>query len=340
LTVESAPGSTAAVRAPRVDEAPAVAALVNAVTADWVGWPPTDEQAVVTRWRAAFTDLERDFRVAVSLDGTVTGYAAVFRTRADRIWTEFRTVEDEDIVSRLLEEVERRAGELSAQAGPGRRVVLRSQVEEDQRAVRHVFGRRGFACVREALRIVIPVDEPPQNPRWPDGISIRPFDARRDAPAVHRLSMTALTDTWEFEPQSFEDWRDDWIHAPGFDPSLWTVAEHSGRIVGLAQCRYERPGSELGWFELLAVDREWRRRGLGRALLLHALAGFHERGTVRVGLGVDAENPTGAFRVATAAGGKVAQRFSTFEFELVPRSFSVRAHLSSRIGRRIRRARR
>ena len=85
----------------------------------------------------------------------------------------------------------------------------------------------------------------------------------------------------------------------------------------MAQCRYEPPGSDLGWFELLAVDRAWRRRGLGRALLLHALREFHSRGTKSVGLGVDAENPTGALRVAEAAGGTVVQRFTTFERELL-----------------------
>ena len=60
--------------------------------------------------------------------------------------------------------------------------------------------------------------------------------------------------------------------------------------------------------------------GVGQA---EALREFHSRGTKSVGLGVDAENPTGALRVAEAAGGTVVQRFTTFERELLREAGTV-----------------
>jgi ribosomal protein S18 acetylase RimI-like enzyme len=61
------------------------------------------------------------------------------------------------------------------------------------------------------------------------------------------------------------------------------------------------------------VLRPWRRRGLGRALLLQAFAAFRERGLARAALGVDAESLTGANRLYESAGMHVAARFDIYE---------------------------
>jgi ribosomal protein S18 acetylase RimI-like enzyme len=63
----------------------------------------------------------------------------------------------------------------------------------------------------------------------------------------------------------------------------------------------------------LGVLRPWRRRGLGRALLLQAFAAFRERGLGRAGLGVDAESLTGAHRLYESAGMRVSTRFDILE---------------------------
>jgi ribosomal protein S18 acetylase RimI-like enzyme len=49
-----------------------------------------------------------------------------------------------------------------------------------------------------------------------------------------------------------------------------------------------------GYVDQLAVRRPWRRRGLGRLLLLTALAALRERGCAQAVLGVDSDNQTGA----------------------------------------------
>ena len=77
-------------------------------------------------------------------------------------------------------------------------------------------------------------------------------------------------------------------------------------------------GRLSGWVGILGVLREWRRRGIGRALLLHAFHEFKRRGLPRAGLGVDAESLTGANRLYESAGMHVVRQLDFFEKQLAP----------------------
>jgi ribosomal protein S18 acetylase RimI-like enzyme len=63
----------------------------------------------------------------------------------------------------------------------------------------------------------------------------------------------------------------------------------------------------LAWVQILGVLPEFRQRGLAQALLRHTFEEYARRGLDRVGLGVDAENPTGAVRVYERAGMHVSR---------------------------------
>ena len=69
----------------------------------------------------------------------------------------------------------------------------------------------------------------------------------------------------------------------------------------------------MGWVSILTVRPPWRRRGIARALLLHAFAAFRERGKLQVGLGVDAENTSGAVALYEGVGMRVERRNDTYE---------------------------
>jgi ribosomal protein S18 acetylase RimI-like enzyme len=55
---------------------------------------------------------------------------------------------------------------------------------------------------------------------------------------------------------------------------------------------------------------------LGEALLLYSFNEFYKRGTTTIGLGVDAQNPTGATRLYKKAGMYVASEAVVYEKEL------------------------
>ena len=55
----------------------------------------------------------------------------------------------------------------------------------------------------------------------------------------------------------------------------------------------------------------WRRRGVARALLLHAFRAFHERGHATVRIGVEAG--TIAYRLYEQVGMRRAQQFDEYQ---------------------------
>ena len=66
----------------------------------------------------------------------------------------------------------------------------------------------------------------------------------------------------------------------------------------------------------LGVLREYRRRGIGEALLYTAFDAFYKMGKKRVGLGVDASSITGAATLYKRVGMQVAKQFDLYEKEL------------------------
>jgi len=105
----------------------------------------------------------------------------------------------------------------------------------------------------------------------------------------------------------------------GFDPTLWFLAMDGDEIAGISLCRpYAYDDPDMGFVNVLAVRRPWRKRGLGLALLRHSFNEFYRRGKRKVGLGVDAENLTGALRLYEKAGMHVHRQYNLYEKELRP----------------------
>jgi ribosomal protein S18 acetylase RimI-like enzyme len=131
---------------------------------------------------------------------------------------------------------------------------------------------------------------PVADPIWPDGFSLRTFDAQ-DAPAVHRLMQLAYA-RGGGAVAAFEQWwpgiRDD----GEFDAGLCFLAiDERGEIVGAAQCW------NSAFIKDLVVHPDARRRGLAEALLLAVFQAFCRRGATRVDLKVELDNPSGAMRL-------------------------------------------
>jgi ribosomal protein S18 acetylase RimI-like enzyme len=126
--------------------------------------------------------------------------------------------------------------------------------------------------------------------------------------------MDSFADHWDFRPQSFAQWRGFTVDREDFDPSLWWLVEDRGELAALSLNRWHFSGDpRFGWVEVLGVRPPWRRRGLGAALLRHSFQDFRARGATRVGLGVDAENTTGAVRLYERVGMRVVRRNDIYE---------------------------
>ncbi len=103
------------------------------------------------------------------------------------------------------------------------------------------------------------------------------------------------------------------LNDPNRDPALWAVVEHDGRVVGTALNRINRSQNEQlgvarGRVNAVAVLADFRRRGLGRAIVAESLRTLRAAGMTSATLGVDAQNPHGALGVYESLGFAVTEQ--------------------------------
>jgi mycothiol synthase len=258
-------------------------------------------------------DLERDARVAV-VNGELVGYAEACDLAGDGkvVFADVRAGPAYlDASAALLDFVEEHARELAAPDGR-----IKIWTAEKAAAWRSFLEARGYDLRRYSLRMIASLDEEPPEPSWPAGISVRTLRGEQDERPVSELQQETFADQGEgdFVPEPFEDWRH-WATREPFDPELWFLAlAEDGDLVGISLCRGEWSGdAELGWVSVLGVRKLWRRKGLGSALLLHSFRELRGQGKKRVGLGVRADNATGAVRLYERAGMQVESRHLWYE---------------------------
>jgi ribosomal protein S18 acetylase RimI-like enzyme len=292
-------------RPPRQDEAAEIAALVNRVSGELFGESDETETTIRQWLTAPELDPEHDMRLAVSA-GELVGYADLGAHPEPKFWLDLRvppSVGDE-VRDALVGWGEQRATERSG-------TVIRGFANENDAGDKAAFERAGYELIRHSFRMRIDFDEPPPEPEWPDGVTVR---AATDADfrTAYDTYTETFEDTWEFGREPFDEWSH-WMLEEGLDLSLWFIVEEAGEVAGAALCKPWEAEKGLGWVRILGVRRPWRRRGVGRALLLHVFGEFHRRGFHAVGLGVDAESLTGAVRLYENAGMRVSRRNDIYE---------------------------
>jgi ribosomal protein S18 acetylase RimI-like enzyme len=148
--------------------------------------------------------------------------------------------------------------------------------------------RHPFALRTDVLAMARALSRSEEDPTWPEGIVVRTF-APADASALHALLDSAYS-AWDrsYVPLAHDDWMRVMTGDVEFDPTLWWLAERDGVLAGCALWW------SSGWLKDIAVSDGERNRRLGGSLLQLGLAEFARRGVYRVGLKVDAANPTGA----------------------------------------------
>ena len=189
-----------------------------------------------------------------------------------------------------------------------------SERDEEGRAA---LDRHGYRLIRHSFLMEIDLAEAPQPPEWPPGFAVRAYAGPADEKALYECQQEAFSEHWEFRRQPFEEWRRYMLGRPTFDPSMWWLVETDGELAGFSTNDWHASGDRtFGWIGSLGVRKKWRRRGLALALLRHSFADFAGRGATRVGLGVDAENTTGAVRLYERAGMHPVRRLDIYEREL------------------------
>jgi mycothiol synthase len=232
----------------------------------------------------------------VAVEGAeVVGYASL-----DSAQDLVHAATDESTGDALLDRAEARARE----RGFGHLAV--TAVPEDE-PLTSLVTRHAFAHDRDVLRMWRRLDGAVPEARWPDGVSVRPFDDA-DGERVHALLDSSYSG-WDaaYVPVPHDEWLAFMTDHVEFDPELWFLAERNGELAGCAL--HWKEHQRNGWVKDLVVSPSERGRGLGTALLHHALHAYAARGAERVGLKVDSNNPTGAVQLYERVGFVTDRRY-------------------------------
>lgn len=253
-------------------------------------------------------DLAQDAYV-VREDGRIVAYGAI-RTRGE-LWR-VEGYDHPDVHGRGFGTLIATTLEEDAVHGGARRI--QNSVLEADSGARKLFESLGYDAVRVFRELRIQLAAKPRTPEWPDGLRIVPFDPKRDALAFHAAHQEAFADHWEHTDRDFESWSKSHLRSARFDPALWCVVHAGDEIAAGAIATGDTYGG--GWIHVVFTRRPWRKQGIGAALLGDAFGRFWQRGERSVGLGVDAANETGAFRLYERAGMEPVLGWVVYEKQL------------------------
>ncbi len=302
-------------RVPTHEDAGAVAALISACQLADTGETDASVEEIIDDWYDL--NLAEEAVVVAAPDGTISGYADVLNRSFvtvsvyGYVHPDYREL---GIGSFLVDWGERWTRDHMPRAPENARVVVQHYINAANEGARRLLESSGYTPVRGVYVMETDLDEAPPPPHWPPGISVRTFVPGQDERAVYQAVEDAFRDTWGRPRGTFERFVG-MTQKESFDPSLWFLATDGDEIAGLTLCKTL---AGEGWVDVVGVRRPWRKRGLGLALLRHALGEYYHRGVHRVSLSVDAESITGAPRLYGRAGMRVRESYIIHLKELRP----------------------
>ncbi|WP_144276318.1 GNAT family N-acetyltransferase [Demequina sp. NBRC 110053] len=201
----------------------------------------------------------------------------------------------------LMDRLEARAVEASAERNPGAPSFFRASGGRTGSSAQRMLERRGYEIVRYFNALVRPI-EPGETvggvlrgAAEPHGVVLR-APTEDDEAAVRAAHDLAFVDHWGNIAPSAETWHERWT-ARSARPVVSTVAvSPEGDVLAYALCS-EWVEREL-YVELVGTVPAARGRGLGSAVLAHSIAAAAASGDYdKVELDVDSESLTGAVRL-------------------------------------------
>lgn len=268
-------------------------------------------------WQSSDFNLEQDAFVVQTREKRVVGYAELNNSYGHAILNmdgnAHPDFKERGIGTTLLRVIEKRARELMSLAEPDVRVAIKTTINKNIADGVTLHQNEGYQPIRYHWRMEVVLNNPPEKPKLPEGIELRPFIKGEHDVAVWQAQNEAFRDHPGSHESTLEEWRRVRFDDPEFDPTLWAIAWAGDEVAGFSLNRH-RMG--IGWIRTIGVRRPWRKRGLGEALLIHSFGEYYRRGKRTIGLGVNAHNPTGATRLYQKVGMYAASEHVTYEKEL------------------------
>ena len=253
-------------------------------------------------------DLEEDTFLAFA-DGKLAGYAELLDNNAPFIYLKDRG--DIDLAFQLLMLLEQKA--VSRAKGT---FELFTQISEKNQTLLRLFASNGYHSNLSFITMELKLEAQPPSPQWPEGIQVRAFVPGQDEQATYETDEEAGKDKGYHNPLSYERWvKRMGLDQESFDAGIWFLACEGEKVVGVALNAYDED-SDTVWVDHLSVLREWRKKGIGKALLLHSFHEFYKRGIKTIKLNVDSKSLTNAPKLYESVGMKTVQQYHIYKKEM------------------------
>jgi GNAT superfamily N-acetyltransferase len=250
------------------------------------------------------TDLDNDTCTAFA-DGKLAGYAELRDNDSPFIYLAERN--NIDLAFQLLTILEEKAAARKKET-----VNLFTQISEKNNTLLQLFAANGYKSNLSFLIMELVLNEAPASPQWPVGITVRPFIKGQDEQATYQTDEEASKDKGYHNPLSYEAWvKRMGMDTGSFDPGFWFLACENNDVAGVALNVFKKE-SNTGWVDHLSVRQAWRKRGIGKALLLHSFGEFYRRGIHQIKLSVDSKSLTNAPRLYNSVGMQTVQQYHIY----------------------------
>lgn len=201
--------------------------------------------------------------------------------------------------------------------------VIRANVSNVNTAEMHLLEREGLKPVRYFPDLHRSLASPPRQFE-PIDFRVTPWDQARNE-EIRVAKNLAFQDHWGSTPFSPERWQ---TQTMGFGSRLdlsFMALSPDDKVIGyLLSHRYDNDdaliGAKYAWIDNIGTLAEWRGRGVATHLITTALNSYRDAGLDYAALGVDSDNPTGAFRLYESLGFKSWRQTVTYEREVIATS--------------------
>lgn len=213
-----------------------------------------------------------------------------------------------------------RAGEIHAAKHPGVPGEINNGTVSTNLGVQALLLGLGFEETRYFFDMKRPLDQPVPEVALADGFRLRGFDPALDE-TLRETHNEVFRDHWGSSPRDEDSWQSWFTGARAFRARASCVVMDGETIAAyVLGYEWEADTEVTGIRELyigqVGTRRAYRGRGLARAALARVLAEAVQAGYQRAGLGVDADNPTGALGLYESLGFTVHSKWTTYRLPL------------------------
>lgn len=309
------------VRPARMEDAEIVADLFNQCSQEIIGKNDFESGELKAGWEASNIEMEKD-TITVFDGDKLIGYADVwgFLPPYVRVNTWVRVhpnYKNRGIGWALNKWSESRAMELTQQAEKDLQTFTVSYINVKEKDSMRLLSDLGSKPVRYSWVMEADLPEVFSTLNLPPEIIIRTIspDEYYD---IYLLKEEAFSDHWGHigttEEEGWKEFQSEHLQDPNYDSDLWFAAEVNGVLAGFIFGYKSTPmGEDYGWVAILGVKREFRKSGIGKALLLHFFHQIKEKGSKKVGLSVDTDSLTGATKLYESVGLRVIEQYVRLE---------------------------